>query len=165
MRSMTGCTFGHCGCTSSWHSHCRSQFCSAHSKIHSLSCCEESYNNLITWFKSRMAKEIDKRKSKRGKQSIEESFKMKLANIEKEKGNIINLFKVSRLLSQAKQMFINKYNTAVYTTKHFVDNSDGTLKVTAPEGYVAVSRDGGAVKLVDRLEFSRANFAKDKPGS
>ena len=126
---------------------------------------EESYNNLITWFKSRMSKEIDKRKSKRGKQSIEESFKMKLANIEKEQGNIINLFKVSRLLSQAKQMFINKYNSAVYTTKHFVDNGDGTLKVTAPEGYVAVSRDGGAVKLVDRLEFSRANFAKDKPGS
>ena len=112
-----------------------------------------------------MAKEIDKRKSKRGKQSIEESFKMKLANIEKEQGNIINLFKISRLLSQAKQMFINKYNSAVYTTKHFVDNGDGTLKVTAPEGYVAVSRDGGAVKLVDRLEFSRANFAKDKPGS
>ena len=126
---------------------------------------EESYNNLITWFKSRMAKEIDKRKSKRGKQSIEESFKMKLANIEKEQGNIVNLFKISKLLSQAKQMFINKYNSAVYTTKHFVDNGDGTLRVTAPEGYVAVQNDGNAVKLVDRLEFSRANFAKDKPGS
>ena len=31
-------------------------------------------------------------------------------------------------------------------------------KTTAPEGYVAVSRAGDAVKLVDRLEFSRANF-------
>jgi hypothetical protein len=31
-------------------------------------------------------------------------------------------------------------------------------KVTNPEGYVAVDRVRGAVKLVDRLEFSRANF-------
>ena len=33
-----------------------------------------------------------------------------------------------------------------------------TVKVTAPEGYVAVDRVAGAVKIVDRLEFSRANF-------
>ena len=31
------------------------------------------------------------------------------------------------------------------------------LKVTNPEGYVAIKKSG-AVKLVDRLEFSRANF-------
>ena len=36
-------------------------------------------------------------------------------------------------------------------------------KVTAPEGYVAIDSKGGAVKLVDRLGFSHANFtiAKD----
>lgn len=34
--------------------------------------------------------------------------------------------------------------------------------LTAPEGYVAVDRIGNGVKLVDRLEFSRANFAMDK---
>jgi hypothetical protein len=33
-------------------------------------------------------------------------------------------------------------------------------KVTTPEGFVAIGHDGGAVKLVDRLEFSRQNFAK-----
>ena len=126
---------------------------------------DASYNNFVGWFEQRMAKEIDKRKSKRGKQSIEESFRVKLANIESEKDNIINLFKVSKLLSQAKQIFVNKYNTAVYNTKHFVDAGDGSLKVSAPEGYVAVGRDGSAVKLVDRLEFSRANFMKGKPGS
>ena len=33
------------------------------------------------------------------------------------------------------------------------------FKVTAPEGYVAIdSEDGSAVKLVDRLTFSHANF-------
>ena len=120
---------------------------------------EMSYNGFTEWFKSRMAKEIDKRKSKAGKLKVEESFKKKLSEIEQEKENIINIFKISRLLSQAKQIFINKYNNAVYNTKHFLDAEDGTLKVTAPEGYVSVSRAGDAVKLVDRLEFSRANFS------
>ena len=31
-------------------------------------------------------------------------------------------------------------------------------KVTTPEGFVAIGHDGGAIKLVDRLEFSRTNF-------
>ena len=38
------------------------------------------------------------------------------------------------------------------------------FKVTAPEGYVAInSKSGSAVKLVNRLGFSHANFtlAKD----
>jgi len=41
----------------------------------------------------------------------------------------------------------------------FQKTNDG-YKVTAPEGFVAIGHDGGAVKLVDRLEFSRTNFAK-----
>ena len=36
-------------------------------------------------------------------------------------------------------------------------------RVTAPEGFVAIDRiSGKALKLVDRLEFSRANFTADK---
>ena len=34
-------------------------------------------------------------------------------------------------------------------------------KVTTPEGFVAIGHDGGAVKLVDRLQFSRINFLKN----
>ena len=39
--------------------------------------------------------------------------------------------------------------------------TDTGFKVTAPEGFVAI-RAGKAVKLVDRLEFSRANFSVEK---
>lgn len=39
----------------------------------------------------------------------------------------------------------------------FQKSADG-YKVTTPEGFVAIGHDGGAVKLVDRLEFSRTNF-------
>jgi hypothetical protein len=43
----------------------------------------------------------------------------------------------------------------------FLETPDG-FKVTSPEGFVAVDRIGKAYKLVDRLEFSRANFVTDK---
>ncbi len=115
--------------------------------------------DLLIGLSQECLKEIEKRKSKAGKLKVEESFKKKLAEIQQSKDNVVNIFKISRLLSQAKQIFVNKYNNATYNTKHFLDNEDGTLKVTAPEGYVAVSKAGGAVKLVDRLEFSRANFS------
>ena len=36
------------------------------------------------------------------------------------------------------------------------------FKVTAPEGFVAIDHVGKALKLVDRMEFSRANFTADK---
>ena len=126
---------------------------------------EESFRNFIEWYNIRINKEIEKRKSVAGKQRLEETLKQKTAQFEDQKGDIINLFKVSSLLSQAKQIFINKYNNAVYNTKHFIDEGEGVLRVTSPEGYVAVDRDGSAIKLVNRLDFSSANFQKDKPGS
>ena len=43
----------------------------------------------------------------------------------------------------------------------FIKTEDG-FKVTGQEGFVAIDTlKGGAVKLVDRLEFSRSNFSPD----
>ena len=85
-----------------------------------------------------------------------------MAMLEQRKQDILNIFIVSKLLADAKLIFVKKYNNAVYNTKHFVDDGQGGLRVTAPEGYVAVDRIGQGVKFVDRVEFSRANFAMDK---
>ena len=62
---------------------------------------------------------------------------------------------------EAKEMVIRKLET-IQGIGTFLKTADG-FKVTAPEGYVAIDSAGGAVKLVDRLEFSHANFtiAKD----
>lgn len=64
-------------------------------------------------------------------------------------------------LQNAKNFLIRKMNQ-IQSIGHFIRTPNG-FKVTNPEGYVAVDRVAGAVKLVDRLEFSRANFniAKD----
>jgi len=45
----------------------------------------------------------------------------------------------------------------VKQTKQFI-KADSGWQVTNPEGYVAIDNDGQAVKLVDRLTFSKQNF-------
>lgn len=45
----------------------------------------------------------------------------------------------------------------VKQTKQFIKTDSG-WQVTNPEGYVAIDNDGQAVKLVDRLTFSKQNF-------
>ena len=63
------------------------------------------------------------------------------------------------LLIQAKKMIIDKMNKASQIGT-FLRTASG-FKATTPEGFVAIDRVGNAVKLVDRLEFSRANFSPD----
>ena len=60
---------------------------------------------------------------------------------------------------RAKLMAVEKMNR-VASLNTFVETSNG-YKVTAPEGYVAIS-GGQAVKLIDRLEFSMLNFTVPK---
>ena len=125
---------------------------------------ENSYRKFIDWYSERERKKwqnaTEATQIKRN-----EALDVTLADFESNKDDFINMFKVSSLLAQAKQIFINKYNNAVYNTKHFFDDGDGVLKVTNPEGYVAVSDDGNAVKLVNRLDFSASNFQSGKPKS
>jgi len=62
-------------------------------------------------------------------------------------------------LMDAKVMIINKL-TQIKSVGTFLEE-EGGLRATNPEGFVAI-KDGAALKLVDRLEFSRANFTAAK---
>ena len=62
-------------------------------------------------------------------------------------------------LIEAKNYVIRKLEK-VQEIGTFLRTENG-YQVTAPEGFVAI-RSGNALKLVDRLEFSRANFTADK---
>ena len=123
---------------------------------------KKSFETFKTWVQSRIDKKIDKLKSERGKQKAITAGQSQMASIEDAKQDIIDVFNLSKLLAEAKLVFVRKYNNAVYNTKHFKEDGKGGLAVTAPEGYVAIDRFGDGVKLIDRLEFSRANFAMDK---
>lgn len=122
----------------------------------------KSFKAFRAWFQVKVDKKVDKLKSEKGKARATAAGQEQMDLFDVQQDNIINVFKVSKLLAESKNIFIQKYNDAVYNTKHFVDDGQGGLKATAPEGYVAVDHIGNGVKLVDRLEFSRANFAMDK---
>ena len=71
------------------------------------------------------------------------------------------LFSLHSVLSDAKTLLIRKLERAK-SIGTFIQTPKG-LKVTAPEGFVAINRiKGNAFKFVDRLEFSRANFTVSK---
>ena len=59
-----------------------------------------------------------------------------------------------------KNMLINKLNK-VDSIKSLIRTDTG-YTVTNPEGFVAIGTDSGAVKLVDRMEFSKNNFSAVK---
>ena len=113
------------------------------------------------YYKSRMEQEIDSKKSVKGKQ--------KYKDIQKESEKVLKKFKDELYFTmatylgilEAKEMVIRKLET-IKGIGTFLKTSNG-YKVTAPEGFVAIDSKGGAVKLVDRLTFSHANFtiAKD----
>jgi hypothetical protein len=59
-----------------------------------------------------------------------------------------------------KMMFQRKMRN-IRALDSFIEQPDGSFRVTDPEGFVIVDRMGNAMKIVDRLEFSAANFLKD----
>ena len=124
----------------------------------------KSFEMFKNWYQRAIDKNIEQVKRPESKERKKQAGEDKLKEFESQKPDIINLFKVSKLLSEAKAIFITKYDKAV-ATKHFIDNGDGTLRVTKAEGFVAVDHTENGIKLVDRLEFSKNNFNSGKPGS
>jgi hypothetical protein len=70
--------------------------------------------------------------------------------------SLLGVLAVYKRIIELKGMLIHKLNQ-VEGIGTFQKTNDG-YKVTSPEGFVAIGHDGGAVKLVDRLTFSRTNF-------
>mgnify|MGYP001179813780 CR=1 FL=1 len=104
--------------------------------------------------------EIDARKTAAGKQKYKDMMKTNVRYIDRNKNALVMAIASHVTLQNAKNFLINKMSE-IQSVGHFLRTSTG-YKVTAPEGYVAVDKVAGAVKLVDRLEFSRANFTMPK---
>jgi hypothetical protein len=122
---------------------------------------ESEYSAFNEWITTKGQTAVNAMKTAKGKARKDQALKELLSIIESNQHNILNIFNLTKRLEQAKQLFIKKYNSAI-NTRQFLTQPDGTLKVTAPEGYVAVDHTGNMVKFVDRLSFSAANFAATK---
>ena len=111
------------------------------------------------YFSNALDKEIDKKKMKATKDKYLE-LKNKGLRFISDNQQAIYMTVASYMNLQAAKNFMIRKLQKVNTFGTFLRTPDG-YRVTAPEGFVAI-RSGQALKLVDRLEFSRANFTADK---
>ncbi len=121
-------------------------------------------NNFLTHFGNHFDnKVIAKVKQEKTKNQKRERKQQLLNLLIKEKVALSNLLEFMLLTIDLKNSVIRKLETGVNSKMEtFVVDSKG-IRVTKPEGFVAIDKlSGGAVKFVDRLEFSQLNFTVDK---
>tara|TARA_B100001996_G_C18664769_1_gene594459 strand:+ start:1501 stop:2685 length:1185 start_codon:yes stop_codon:yes gene_type:complete len=108
----------------------------------------------------RFSKEIAKKKTLKSKTQWTQKKADTIKYLNKSRNMMGYAFDGFKNLMDAKVLIINKLVT-IKSVGTFLETENG-LRATNPEGFVAI-KDGAALKLVDRLEFSRANFtvAKD----
>ena len=112
-------------------------------------------NNFEVYFRDKIQKEIDSKKQESTKQKYEEIREVGMKIIRADREGLYFAIATYITLQSAKAVLMRKLNN-IQSIGSFLRTKNG-FKVTNPEGYVAI-KQGGAVKLVDRLEFSRANF-------
>jgi len=122
---------------------------------------EKHVNALINWISTRYKKEIDKRKSEKGKSNQQKKLDEILSFFSNSnKTSLKYIFDLQKAIVMAKLRLINNLNK-LGKLNTFVKTRTG-YKVTGEEGYVAIDKIGGdAVKIVDRMEFSYNNFSPD----
>ena len=125
---------------------------------------------LIKFIQQKYKKEIDKRSTDKGKDAQRVVLGEILSFFSvKNKKSLVQMFELQKVIILAKLKLINILNK-LNKTQTFLKTKRG-YRVTGQEGYVAIDKLGGdAVKIVDRMEFSFANFSPsvlkgwDKPG-
>lgn len=111
--------------------------------------------NFAGYYIQLLDKEVLTKKTKAAQDKYLQMKKEGLAFIKTNENAIYMTVASYMNLQTAKAMIVNQL-AKVKTFGTFLQTEDG-YKVTAPEGFVAI-KDGAALKLVDRLEFSKANF-------
>ena len=120
---------------------------------------QDTANLFVGFYSDQLDVEIS---SKKTKSAQDKYIKMKSDGLQFLKTNSRSLyFTVASYMNliEAKTFIIRKLEL-VKTLGTFLRTDNG-YEVTAPEGFVAI-KSGNALKLVDRLEFSRANFTAAK---
>jgi hypothetical protein len=113
---------------------------------------------LFDWIYARFQKDIDSKKTEKGKTAQEEKRKKIMSFFANHpQQDIVKIFQVSNMIADIKAPIIAKMNQAGHIST-FVKTSKG-FRTTGVEGFVAIDHlKGGAVKIVDRMEFSSNNF-------
>jgi hypothetical protein len=112
------------------------------------------------YYETVLQKKVDSVKSEKAKKKWTDVKKTGLKELTSNKTSLYFVIASYITLQTAKTMVIRKLEQAE-NIGTFLRTPTG-YRVTAPEGFVAIDHIGKALKLLDRLEFSRANFTVDK---
>ena len=110
-----------------------------------------------SYWEDKMIAKVKQEKTKQMKREIKEQS---LAELRRLKVFVLALTEFQRDLIASKKIIVDALNR-VKAIGTFVKTDKG-FKVVNPEGYVAIDREGKAVKLVDRMEFAYNNFTAAK---
>ena len=116
-------------------------------------------SDFAKYYASLIDKEIDKKKTEKAKEKWTKLKDDGMKFIAANQRSIYMTVAAYKNLSTAKLMVVRQLEK-VKDIGTFIKDGNG-YRVTAPEGFVAI-KSGRATKLVDRLEFSVANFTVDK---
>ena len=118
--------------------------------------------NLIRFVEQKLNKEILKAKRAETKRKRQQEKNELMRFFRQSAMQLVQIFNLMNQIVDAKLIIIRKLQEMRQVTGTFVRTDDG-FKITNPEGFVAVDKlSGGALKLVDRLEFSHQNFTVKK---
>ena len=120
-----------------------------------------STQEFITFMNDKIQGEIDGLKSEGAKKRRESARDEMVKYLNAKNKELDSVFSLHASLTDAKIILVRKLES-VKSIGTFIQTGDG-FKVTAPEGFVGIDKyTSNAVKLVDRLEFSKANFTVPK---
>ena len=117
-------------------------------------------NKFLSGFKKfytdRIQQQISGLKAQKALALRQDKIKQMPAFLNKAKKPLQAMLTFYKAVQTMKGFILNKMNQAMAIGSF--SQTDGGLEVTEPEGFVAVDKAGNAVKLVDRLGFSRRNL-------
>ena len=124
---------------------------------------EQFFNQFIEDYTKRAEEKIAQLKTGRdgpaGQRRLN-ALQIGLNYLNTNKSNMMSFYALWLKLGAVKDVLYKKLSN-IKAIDSF-EEVDGELKVRDPEGFVAIDHIGNAVKVVDRLDFSRKNFMKSE---
>jgi len=108
------------------------------------------------FYADRMQKQMSGLKAQKALQLRQDKMKQMPVFLSKAKKPLQAMLTFYKAVQSMKGFVLKKMNQAMAIGSF--SQTDNGLQVTEPEGFVAVDKSGNAVKLVDRLGFSRRNL-------
>ena len=108
------------------------------------------------FYADRMQQQMSGLKAQKALQLRQDKIKQMPVFLNRAKKPLQAMLTFYKAVQQMKMFVLKKMNQAMAIGSF--SQTDNGLEVTEPEGFVAVDKSGNAVKLVDRLGFSRRNL-------